>query len=896
MTLYILSYNNYFNRQVKVLSKIEDYAPYVKQKIEHVSFNPNDGISTAQIVNSYTVGDYMVCSENDVDVDSRWFIIEASRTRQGQYNLKLKRDSIADNLEDIKDAPMFVEKAMLEDDDPMIVADEGVSLNKVKTREVLLKDTSNVPWIVGYISKKQGDKQIEVSEDAAYEEVLSLGELEAATGISAEVLSSHLSKDDEERSPLYVTKSMKLYYGLKKVSSMWRCRLDMTGEIVCSGFDSITNSEFEDQPMVKSSSENESSITINQQLKDAINENRDSIRSSMSSLSRGYYVSSDQMAELAKYAGKKIEYLDNVYTLRLINNGEPVAEEKAEGAISAFKGFDAAFKTAALPSSCEYLSTGKVRLNYVDDVYNIVLESVSDYKITTNIKSSRRTLQKEVFDMFCMPAEDIGIVDEDAIHMCYGDIQRKMASAIRTELDANCYDIQLLPYCPIPNIISNGRINLVDQTINKDYEWIDPATEQKRTGWDLFDSSSLEWKVSSYVEPTVSFRATAYYQLPDKYYNNAVVSLGSITSKSGNIQITASQITADTSQNNYLITLTFTTTGSMSAATMLKLGDLQFKIKAVYHITHCGVILWASKNSFNVSIDQNLSIEHSMKTDSNCCMWRLCSPNYQGSFEFNVAKNGGAVNGFRADCTYKPYNPYIRVYPNFSWLYGTDFGDGRGLICGGDFSLPQVTDAWASYQLQNKNYQNTFNREIQSLDYNNSIALRNQRVSAATGIISDIAKGAGSGAILGGGSIGYGIGGVIGGAIGGVASMIGGITDTQTMVKQQQESRQLAIDKYSYQLGNIQALPYTISKVGTFDINSKVFPFLEFYSCTDAELEAFENKIKYESMTVMRIGTLEEFKKTDMSYIKGSLIRLDIHGDSNLVNDIYAEMARGVYY
>ena len=893
MTLYVLSYNNYFNRKVMVLSDIAACEPYVKQKIEHVSFNPNDGVTASQIVNSYSEGDYLVCSEDDKTIESRWFILEADRTRQGQYNLQLKRDSIADNLEAVKSAPLFVEKAMLEDDDPMIVNDEGMQTNKVKIREILLKDASKVPWIVGYISKKQGDKTIKVSEDAAYEEVLSLGELEAATGISADVLSSHLSKDDEERSPLYVTKNIKFYYGLKKVSSMWRCRLDMTGEIVCSGFDSITNSEFEDQPMVKSSSENESSITINQQLKDAINENRDSIRSSMSSLKRGYYVSSDQMAELAKYAGKKIEYLDNVYTLRLINNGEPVAEDKAEGVITAFKGFNAAFKTAALPSSCEYLSTGKVRLNYVDDVYNIVLESVSDYEITTNIPSTRRTLQKEVFDMFCMPAEDIGIVDKDAIHICYGDIQRKMASAIRTELDANCYDIQLLPYCPIPNIISNGRINIVDQTINKDYEWINPATEQTRTGWDFFDSSSLEWKVSSYVEPTVSFRATAYYQLPDKYYNNATVSLGSITSRSGNIQITASQITADTSKNSYLITLSFTITGEMSAATMLKLGDLQFKIKAVYHITHAGVILWASKNSFNVSIDQNLSIEHSMKIDSNCCSWRLCSPNYQGSFEFNVAKNGGAVNGFRADCTYKPYNPYIRVYPNFSWLYGTDFGDGRGLICGGDFSLPQVSDAWASYQLQNKNYQNTFNREIQSLDYSNKLQMRNQIIGSITGAIGDTTRGVGSGKAFGLGGVGAGVMGAIAGA----ASLAGGIADTVTLAQQQKESRQLSIDKFSYQLGNIQALPYTISKVGTFDINSKVFPFLEFYDCTDQELEAFENKIKYESMTVMRIGTLEEFKKTDMSYIKGSLIRLDgIGGDTRLLNDIYSELYKGVFY
>lgn len=282
-----------------------------------------------------------------------------------------------------------------------------------------------------------------------------------------------------------------------------------------------------------------------------------------------------------------------------------------------------------------------------------------------------------------------------------------------------------------------------------------------------------------------------------------------------------------------------------------------------------------------------------MKADSNLCSYRLCSPNYQGSFEFNVAKNGGAVNGFKADCTYKPYNPYIRVYPNFDWLYGSDFGDGRGLICGGDFSLPQVTDAWAQYQLQNKNYQNTFNREIQSLDYSNRLQMNSQIAGMISGAIGDLARGAGAGKAYGFGTVGT----AVTGAIAGAASLVGGIVDTAMLADRQKEQRQLSIDKFSYQLGNIQALPYTISKVGTFDINSKVFPFLEFYDCTDQELEAFENKIKYESMTVMRIGTLEEFKKTDMSYIKGSLIRLDdIHGDSRLLNDIYSELYKGVFY
>ena len=81
-----------------------------------------------------------------------------------------------------------------------------------------------------------------------------------------------------------------------------------------------------------------------------------------------------------------------------------------------------------------------------------------------------------------------------------------------------------------------------------------------------------------------------------------------------------------------------------------------------------------------------------MKIDSQTDFYRLVSPNYQGSFDFNVARNGGRVEGFIADCTYKPYTPYIRVAPQFAWLYGTEYGDARGLICSGDFSIGFYTD------------------------------------------------------------------------------------------------------------------------------------------------------------------------------------------------------------
>ena len=82
------------------------------------------------------------------------------------------------------------------------------------------------------------------------------------------------------------------------------------------------------------------------------------------------------------------------------------------------------------------------------------------------------------------------------------------------------------------------------------------------------------------------------------------------------------------------------------------------------------------------------------KLANECDLVRLVSQNYSAIFEFSPAKSGG-VDGFLADCTYKPWSPYIHILPKLKGLYGDNFvsiDDARGLICGGDMSLPQLSN------------------------------------------------------------------------------------------------------------------------------------------------------------------------------------------------------------
>ena len=173
-------------------------------------------------------------------------------------------------------------------------------------------------------------------------------------------------------------------------------------------------------------------------------------------------------------------------------------------------------------------------------------------------------------------------------------------------------------------------------------------------------------------------------------------------------------------------------------------------------------------------------------------MWRLSSPNYNGQFEFNAAKNGG-VSYFNVDCEYKPDAPHIHVAPNFNLLYGQDFDDGRGLICAGDFSLTQTSDAFATYQRQNANYDNIFNRQIQNMEFNNSKQLLSDIIGSAAGALSG---GVAAGAVFGLGA----------GAAAGIASAIGGAADANINQSMRNEALGYPKDLHGYQLRNIKEL------------------------------------------------------------------------------------------
>ena len=323
-------------------------------------------------------------------------------------------------------------------------------------------------------------------------------------------------------------------------------------------------------------------------------------------------------------------------------------------------------------------------------------------------------------------------------------------------------------------------------------------------------------------------------------------------------------------------------------------------------------LIWCTASSGNLTTATYCGPRgyRNKKVDNECKMYRIVSGNYSATFEYNPEKfmtsSSGDFTGLNVDFTYLPYQPFIRIAPKFTGLYGSEFHDARGLILSGDFSLMYLSDAWVNYQTQNKNYQQIFNREIQSMEFQNSIANQNNRIQAIVGALSGATTGAMAGASVGGVA-----GGIIGGVAGGAASAIGGYQDIKNTKALQAEAIDYKQDLFGYQLGNVKALPNSIAKSTAYNIINKIFPIIEFYDCTEEERTIVAKKIAWNGMTVMAIGRIADYINnswtckindntyvSDKGYIKGQLIRLESDNidDAHLQATIIEEINKGWYF
>ena len=185
-----------------------------------------------------------------------------------------------------------------------------------------------------------------------------------------------------------------------------------------------------------------------------------------------------------------------------------------------------------------------------------------------------------------------------------------------------------------------------------------------------------------------------------------------------------------------------------------------------------------------------------------------------------------------------------------------------------------------------------FNREIKSMDIMNNIQREHEIWNVVSGAIT---AGSTTGMAAG---LGFGgITGVAAGVAGAGISTFAGLQDIRLSDRMRTEARDFRIDQFGYQLGNIQAMPLNLTKVSAINKNNKIFPFIEMYTCTEIEKDALREKIKYNGMTVMAIGKMQDYiDPNNKSYIKGKLIRIEnFNDDFHILNAIANEINQGVF-
>ena len=768
-TLTVLKYNCYYNRIVRT-EEATDSNPYIEYG---VYFNPGDGVNTTVVLNDLIQDkDYIFAENNETEEVTHWYIIDATYELNGQVTVTLRRDLIRDFLPSILESHAFIEKGYVQAENPLIFNREDMSFNQIKQTEILIKDGTGMPWIVGYYPSKTGDgKPFTMSGSADLQNI----EYDVAVNSTFDdwKYSKHFKTGSMTGDPDIVAFSGYFQVGSTK-SRIWT-RPESIG--IESNINQIGSYP---TGIAGASFENLNIATLKRVFKDNYIKYRVLFETEYQGMTYA------ELQDILSYNGKYVRFSDGkIYYLKINKS-----DYRGESFYDAIKGLslDSAVAADIAKTGMTVSSLGAwIRVAYDYDTYTTAYTLVSGGLYTYSIKDTHYTLQDAPYSMFAIPYGSMSIALGDGFRT-----DKDVALAVATDMaktTGQVYDVQILPYCPIPDIVSNS-----------------------------------------------------YTPTDERAYD------------------------------------------------LIKKGD-----------ENAGIIFHARKSSFSKKIPVTNLVSGSIpewilaKTDpveikiqNQCEMIRFNSPNYASSWEMSVAKNKG-INYINVAATYLPYNPYIKVYPDFKGLYGGDFNDNRGLILQGDFSIPVVTDQWTTYQLQNKNYENVFNREIKNLEIQQTYG----RVQDILGAITGSIGAAGTGAALGNalGSVGMGV--VAG--VTGAASAAAGIGDIVINDKLRDEAKSLKKDMFGFQLDNIKALPNTLSKTTAYTVDNKYFPFIEYYRATDTEIQAFRDKLKYNGCVVGVIGKMSDYIGGDLCYVREQLIKLEGIGDMHLVNQIASELTKGVY-
>ena len=476
MNIYFLSFNNYINRIIKKFDNVSDYIPYVISIDENnengyvnYNFNPNDGIYTSLVVGRgewIKTPDYCIIQDPESgNIVSRWFVMEFVRTRGGQYEAKLYRDTVADFYDNIVDAPCFIEKATITDlSNPLLFNNEQMTFNQIKTNETLLKDKSGCPWLVGYYSKGEnltGAVPINLPEDLPIKEVL-------ATGIEGWKFYNNCNLNTNQKGlkgPVttgsynffgtYISVGgivgsipKSVHYSVNVLDGSTNMPAVTSSDLDFKGLFSVGEGDYYNTTAVKAKFD-EFGISNLNYVDYSLNE------------------SLTTAEELQAYGGSTIkDGLSGKYYTCYVKSETVTERIDIPTGSGLYENLRTITNTLFTPKYTPSTSDTYYRLKVTYTSYKLELTELEELEVKYNITGDRLVTGDAPWDVFAIPYGDIKITDANNSLNFTTSAQNGLTTAVTMQANhpSVIYDIQLLPYCPIKDlIVNNGEIQVNNQ-------------------------------------------------------------------------------------------------------------------------------------------------------------------------------------------------------------------------------------------------------------------------------------------------------------------------------------------------------------------------------------------------------------------------------------------------
>lgn len=832
--LYLLKYNNYTDRIIKreswTMNQIRSYLVDNGEPdengnlpiVEDTNFIMNDALTTEVVVN--WVGEKPNYVARVINPDNKptadyWFVMGYKYNDFGQMTLYLKRDLLRTYWDDVVGSNAFIERGTpISKDDSAIYNREDCTFNQVKTGEYPIKDEFGIPWVVGYIPINTPQTDLTPTFKN-----YSLKTIEG--NFSDDPIRSYSSvggvapEQKIKLDPFQITYHITILTQFE--GNYYKVTLDVDADGNYIGHTAIQTTNTTTGIIFELPTLIQSAITIDKKVQYILYaEVVDSFLSKIEfDYKNPYNKVQEQSQNPTRIVNKNVFERYNEYNKNLITYDEPDVTT------------DVYYESAI--SAIEYYDVYEslVQLNSTNSSFGLSTRE-DIYSPTTANHFQTLTVTKRLGSTVTYKGRyDYMIASQgspDATHHLLIP-----GPEVRQPCLQQPYHMFAIPLTDDPKIIGTQLEQEIVLSRYGQLQFVTLLTEKLGTD-NIYDLQILPYcPCRQYFDFSGS-----YPKLSNIAFNNK--------------SVCNPMYFKDNAEKEYMI----------------------------------GIVLWCSSASTSFEVMSPYqqggwpSIQ-SKKVTSETEMMRICSPGYSAVMEFNPAHNDG-ITAFNVDMLATPYTPYIQVAPNFGGLYGRDFNDQRGMKSGDDISLPQISNAWTNYKVQNKNWLNQFNRQIENQMYHDDMAFGKDVVSIFTGG----AQGAAAGGFLG--KLG-------GGLIGAGVSMLGGIADAWMNQAERFEDQQYNIDMFKMNMQNIIALPNTINKGSILSPTFKYFPFLETYSCTDSEKLALNMLIKFQGMKINRFGTIAQYLNPDNPYIRGFIVRYKGNLPAHIIDEINRELKMGVY-